>query len=153
MDFVKNIATVVGCILTCASLFTLICKPIRKSFVKFVQSHAGLSETDRELAEIKSMLQQKIDDDKTRDKEIKDALAITMEFTEKQCRNIIKNIFYHYKDEKTLPLYEKKTLLDIEELYIDRMHKNHWGQTLINEMKTWATDCSGDEMSVLEEET
>lgn len=148
LELVKNVAAIVGCISACIGLITLICKPLRKRLVGFVQRHAGSSE----ISEIKTMLQQKIDDDKVRDDEIKEALAITTEFTEKQCRNIIKNIFYHYKENKTLPLYERKTLMDIEELYIDRMHKNHWGQTLINEMKKWDTDCSGDDFEAGEEE-
>lgn len=148
LELVKDIAAVVGCVSAVAGLITAICKPLRKRLVNFIKRQAGSSE----ITEIKTMLEQKIAEDKERDSEIKEALAITTEFTEKQCRNIIKNIFYHYKDTKTLPLYERKTLMDIEELYIDRMHKNHWGQTLINEMKKWNTDCSGDDFEAGEEE-
>lgn len=79
-------------------------------------------------------------------------MDITFDFAEKQCRNLIKNIFYKYKEARTLPLYEKKTLLYIEDLYINRMHKNHWGQTLLNEMKTWKVDYSGEDMDTLEDE-
>lgn len=141
VELAKNISAVVGCCTACIGFVALICKPLRKGVVDFVRAKAGSSETDQKLATITGMLE-----------DIQDALDITTDFTERQCRNIIKNIYYHYKDSRTLPLYEKKTLLDIEELYINRMHKNHWGQTLLTEMKSWGTDCTDDEIEALEEE-
>ena len=141
VQLAKDISAVVGCCTACIGFVALVCRPLRKAVVDFIRSKAGKSETDKQLATIQGMLV-----------DIQDTLGITIDFTERQCRNIIKNIYYHYKDTRTLPLYEKKTLLDIEELYINRMHKNHWGQTLLSEMKTWGTDCSDDEIETLEED-
>jgi len=152
VELAKNVSAVLGCITACIGFIALICKPLRKIVVDFIRSKAGKSDTDKQLTEIRNMLQKHMEDDVLLKQKIQDALAITTDFTERQCRNIIKNIYYRYKGDRTLPLYEKKTLLDIEELYVKRMHKNHWGQTLLNEMKTWGTDCSDDEIEAMEEE-
>ena len=32
--------------------------------------------------------------------------------------------------------------MDIEDLYINKLHKNHWGKTLLEEMATWDVDPS-----------
>lgn len=33
-----------------------------------------------------------------------------------------------------------------QEMYIDRLHKNHWGKTLIDEMNTWRVDATATEI-------
>ena len=151
IEGVKNVAAVVGCVLSCTSLLALIIKPVRKGVIDFIRNKAGRTETETQLSEILEMLQKHIEEDKLFRDKMECAMEITTDFTERQCRNIIKNIFYKYKDEKVLPLYEKKTLKDMEELYIKRMRKNHWGQLLIDEMNTWQVDCSSDEMDEIED--
>lgn len=152
IETAKNIAAVVGCVLSAITLSGIIFKPIRKQIVNYIKTQSGKSELEQKLENIQEMLQQHIDDDKVFKQRMDDSMAITLDFTEKQCRNLIKEKFYKYRDTRTLPLYEKKTLLDIEDLYIKRMHKNHWGQTLINEMKKWNIDYSGEDMDALEED-
>ncbi|MPM04291.1 hypothetical protein SDC9_50567 [bioreactor metagenome] len=152
IETVKNIAAIIGCILSVLTLLGIIAKPLRVSLIGYIKSQAGKSETDRQLIEIHTMLQHHIDDDKVFKQRMEDSMSITLDFTEKQCRNLIKDKFYKYRSERKLPLYEKKTLLDIEDLYINRMHKNHWCQTLINEMNAWPIDYSGEDMDALEEE-
>jgi hypothetical protein len=152
IETVKNIAAVVGCVLSAITLSGIIFKPIRKQVVSYIRAQSGKSELEQKLEDIQEMLQQHIDDDKVFKQRMEESMDISLDFTEKQCRNLIKEKFYKYRDCRTLPLYEKKTLLDIEDLYIMRMHKNHWGQTLIAEMKTWPIDYSGEDMGVSEEE-
>lgn len=142
METIKNIATVVGCIMSCAALVTLLCKPIREKFTDFVQRTSKQSEMETQLAEIKELLNERSRNAKEFQERVEQTLAITTDFTESQCRTTLKEIFYKYKDTRVLPLYEKKTLLDVEELYLERMHKNHWGKTLIDEMNTWEVDVS-----------
>lgn len=150
IEIVKNIATVVGCVISSITLISIIFKPLRTAITSFVKDKAGKPETDRQLAEIHNMLQHHIEDDKAFKNRMEESMAITFDFTEKQCRKEIKNIYYKYRDTKKLPIWEKKSLMDIEDLYINRMQKNHWGQTLINEMKKWDIDCSGEEIDILE---
>ena len=74
----------------------------------------------------------------------KDSVAATndimMEFTRTQCRTIIKNIFYKYNETKILPLYEKKTLMCVEDLYINKTKGNSFARLLLDEMATWTVD-------------
>jgi len=65
---------------------------------------------------------------------------INIEFTKAQCRNIIKTIFYTYYDTKVLPLYEKKTLMSVSDLYVGRMNCNSYASLLLDEMSKWEVD-------------
>lgn len=151
IEGVKDVAAVVGLILSSSSLLALIIKPVRTAIINFIRNKAGKTETEQQLSEIREMLQKHIEDDQRFRDKMEVAMEITTDFTERQCRNIIKNIFYKYKDGKVLPLYEKKTLKDMEDLYIRRMHKNHWGQLLIDEMNSWEVDCSSDDIEEIED--
>lgn len=151
VEIAKDISAVVGCISGSIALLTLFCKPLRKWLVAFVQRFSNKDEVERNLQEIKAMMEAQTAENRVFQKRIEDSLDITIDFTEKQCRNIIKNIFYKYKDTKVLPLHEKKTLLDMDELYLGRMRKNHWGKTLLGEMSTWDVDTSSD-MQYFDEE-
>ncbi|MDR3150003.1 MAG: hypothetical protein LBT88_08370 [Oscillospiraceae bacterium] len=62
---------------------------------------------------------------------------ITTEFIKAQCRDIVKNIFYRYNDTKILPLYEKKTLMNISELYVGKLGGNSYAGLLLDEMDAW----------------
>ena len=146
IEVVKNIAAVVGCVLSCVSLATLCVKPIRQKFTAFVKRTSNQDEVETQLAEIKQILVDHIASDTDYHTRVEASLAVSETFTETQCRNILKQIFYRHRVDKVLPLYEKKTLMDIEELYIVKMKKNHWGKTLIEEMNTWAVDSSDTDM-------
>ena len=67
-------------------------------------------------------------------------MDIDTEFVRTQCRNIVKNMFYKYCEEEKLPLYEFKTLIKIEELYVGKCKGNSFAQELIARMKTWEID-------------
>lgn len=142
MEMVKNVAAIVGCITASLGLLTTICKPIRKRMVDFIRKTSHQDETTRQYEEIRALIEDS--NKRTQDfmESVNEKLDISMDFTEKRCRSDLKNIFYKYRDMRVLPLYEKKTLMDLEELYIDRLHKNHWGKALIEEMKTWDVDSS-----------
>ena len=142
MKIVKNIATVIGCITGCIGLLTVLCRPLRKFLIEWVQRTSGKSKVESQLNEIKKILEQQAEDQKAFQDKVEASINITLEFTEKQCRSDIKEIFYAYRDSKKLPLYEKKSLMDIEDLYINKLHKNHWGKTLLEEMATWDVDPS-----------
>lgn len=78
------------------------------------------------------------------DKEFKKAVSATndimAEFMRTQCRTIIKNIFYKYDDTKVLPLYEKKTLMSVEDLYVNKLHGNSFAMLMLDEMSHWTID-------------
>lgn len=140
MEAVKNIAAVLGVILSAASVITLLSKTVRQFILSLFRRYGKTDEVSEDIGEIKRLLEQHIEEDKV----FKDSVATTndimMEFTRTQCRTIIKNIFYKYNETKILPLYEKKTLMCVEDLYINKTHGNSFAKLLLDEMSTWTVD-------------
>ena len=140
MEVLKDIAAVIGVILSASSLVALVSKTARSWLVKIFGKYGKSKEVYNSINEIKEMLERHINDEK----EFKDGVAqmneINIEFTKTQCRNIIKTIFYKYKDSKELPLYEKKTLMSVEDLYINKLHGNSFASLLLDEMSDWEID-------------
>lgn len=140
MDIVRDAAAVIGVILSAASLVTLLSKTVRRFIANLFHKYGNADEVEAKIDELKSMLEQHIRDESQMHAEIAASTAINMEFTRTQCRNLIKTMFYKYKDTKILPLYEKKTLLSIKELYVDRLKGNSFAALLIEEMNGWEID-------------
>lgn len=140
MEVVKNIAAVLGAVLSAASVITLVSKTARRAIAGFFRRYGRSDEVSDSIAEIKKLLEQHINEDK----EFKENVAVTndimTEFARTQCRTIIKNIFYKYNDTKVLPLYEKKTLMCVEDLYINRLHGNSFAKLMLDEMSNWKID-------------
>jgi|GEM_PF-2417337 len=142
METIRNVASVFGCVISGITLAGILIKPLRKRVQSYIKGVSNECETAQQLEEIKAMIAEQNRANEEFQTRIQENMDITIEFTEKQCRNILKVMFYKYRDTKVLPLYEKKTLLDLEDLYINKLHKNHWGKTLIDEMDTWEVDSS-----------
>ncbi len=136
----KNIAAVVGCLTAVIGFAIMIVKPIRRRLIAFIESNSNRSEMEKQLNEIRMMIAANERDAKEFRKEMTESLDITLDGTIRSLRKDIKNIYYKYKDKRVLPLYERKAVLDIQELYVSRLHQNHWGESLIAEMLKWGTD-------------
>ena len=143
MEVVKDIAAVLGVILSAASILALVSKTARASIAKVFRKYGEADKVEANtdmIAEIKTLLEKHIEEDKGFKESIVENNEINLEFTRTQCRNIIKNIFYRYNDTKVLPLYEKKTLMSIEELYVKRLQGNSFASLLLDEMREWDVD-------------
>jgi len=143
MEVVKDIAAVLGVILSAASILALVSKTARASIAKVFRKYGEADKVEANtdmIAEIKTLLEKHIEEDKGFKESIVENNEINLEFTRTQCRNIIKNIFYRYNDTRVLPLYEKKTLMSIEELYVKRLHGNSFASLLLDEMREWDVD-------------
>lgn len=144
MEVIKNIAAVMGVILSAANILMLVSKPVRTTvsmFFKRLFNKYGETDTVKtEVSDIKDMLEKHIKDEKAFKDGVIQMNEINIEFTKTQCRNIIKNIFYKYNDKKVLPLYEKKTLMSVEDLYINKLEGNSFAALLLKEMATWEID-------------
>ena len=140
MEVVKNIAAVLGVILSATSVLALVSKTVRSAIARLFHKYGNTDEINESITEIKSLLERHIAEEKEFKENITEMNDITMEFTRTQCRNIIKNIFYKYNDTKVLPLYEKKTLKYVEELYIKKLEGNSFASLLLDEMSEWEVD-------------
>ena len=132
METVKNIAAILGAILSLAAVITLCCKPIKLYIANALKKYQ--SEQDDKLKQntLKATL-----------KRIENKLDATVAYTTEACRGEIKNMFYRYMENKTLPYYEKMHMLQIEDIYVNKLQKNHYTKGLIEEMKTWSVDYTG----------
>lgn len=138
METIKNIAAILGAILSLSAVVTLCCKPIKASLAGYLERYKkewAEDEREQELQETLTRLE-------TTMKDIKVANDITVDYTREQIRGTIKEMFYEYYEEKVLPLYEHKWLLKLEDLYINRLHGNSFASELIAEMKKWPVDYS-----------
>ena len=140
MEIIKDIAAIIGVILSAASLLALLSKTIRGAIVKLFKKYSNDDDVKKSIAEIKTMLEEHIEEEKEAKEKVVQANEISMEFIKTQCRNIIKSIFYKYNDVKVLPLYEKKTLMNVEDLYVKRLNGNSFAALLIEEMSHWDVD-------------
>ena len=152
MQWVTNIATVLGLITSAVAVIALISKNARECIKKIVRKYSHADESSEDIKEIKEMLIKHIQEDSKFREETRQSNAIALEFTKTSCRNLIKNIFYKYKETEVLPLYEKKTLMNIEELYIDKLHCNSFAKYLLGEMRDWEVDYDSTHAEEVEEE-
>lgn len=145
METIKNISSLIGLILSCITLLTL-CSKTGKNFLasifkKYsVEQNEDIKELQKSISELNEKFAEHLNDFEIFNEQLKATNEVTLEFTRQQCRNIIKNIFYHYYDEKVLPLYELKTLKAVKNIYIDQLHGNSYAAELIKEMEKWEID-------------
>lgn len=134
VEIVKNIAAIIGCVLSVISLLTICTKGgrdlVRKVFQKNTKDLYKVNE--RQTADIE---------------EIQKSLQIVLqkmeageEFTRQQCRNIIKNIYYKYQKDKKIPLYERKTADTTYEMYTQKYNGNSYAALLYREICKWEID-------------
>lgn len=132
METVKNIAAILGAILSLAAVITLCCKPIKLYIANALKKYQSEQDDKIKQNTLKATL-----------KRIENKLDATVAYTTEACRGEIKNMFYKYIDNKTLPYYEKMHMLQIEDIYVNKLQKNHYTKGLIEEMKTWSVDYTG----------
>lgn len=56
IELFKSISAVVGCILTCISLVTLLCKPVRNKFIGWIRKNTNISEAEKSINELRNNL-------------------------------------------------------------------------------------------------
>ena len=132
METIKNIAAILGAILSLAAVITLCCKPIKLYIASALKKYQNEQDDKIKQNTIKATL-----------KRIEDKLDATVAYTTEACRGEIKNMFYKYIGNKTLPYYEKMHMIQIEDIYVNKLQKNHYTKGLIEEMKTWSVDYTG----------
>lgn len=134
MEIIKNIAALLG-LITSISTVIAICSKSARVFIAGIFKKYGSEDDMKEINEKLDRITEKLEN-------IEQSNNITVDFTREQCRGLIKDMFYRYYDDRTLPLYEYKWLLKLENLYVNRLHGNSFVAGLIKEMKTWTIDYS-----------
>lgn len=147
MNLVKDIASILGLFISFITVFGIIIKPIRKKIVGFIKKSSEQDETTKAVRDLSELLNEHIKNDKNYREEMSRMInnasndaTVNKSFLVLYARNLVRSMFYKYLPEKKLPLYERKTLIAIEDLYIVKLHENSDTKLLIDTMKTWDTD-------------
>lgn len=104
------------------------------------KEYNDIKQNSKELCEIKSLFVDHINKDNEYKDNMKSLSDISINFIREQCRRDIKELYYKYYKEEKLPIFEKKFLLNIEDIYVHQMHCNTWAKKLIDEMNSWEVD-------------
>lgn len=134
METIKNIAAIIGCVLSLITLISLCSKGGRAAIKSFFKQNTKelQDENERQAKDIK---------------EVKNLVGeMSVQLTnfglvlEQQCRDTIKNIYYKYYKERKLPLYERKTVDLTYKLYKDIWDGNTYIKLIYNEITKWEID-------------
>ena len=144
MDFfevVKNIGSLLGLFLTCASAIGVVAKFQNKYYKRLFDEHSEeIRKNDEkqteEIAEIKNTLNNlatKVDGLEKRS-------DVDENFNAEICRSAIKDIYYKYNKTQKIPLYERKMADSLYKIYSEQFHRNSYGQLLYQEICKWEID-------------
>lgn len=129
MEIVKNIGAIVGLVLSCITLITLCCKPIRKRLMEWIRHTSKTDETTQLMQEFKSLLQSHISLDEKKQAKI----DLISEAILDLLRDDITRIYFQYIGKKELPAYEKQNLVTLFEQY-KKMGGNAYIHNVYNEL-------------------
>lgn len=134
MEIIKDIAAIIGCILSFISLVTVCTKGGRAAVKRFFNNNT------KEIVEENAKQTNDIHDIKESLAQLATNFGSVQEVLEQQCRNTIKNIYYKYQHDKKIPLYERKTVDKTWDIYHNKFHQNSYVGLLYNEICKWEID-------------
>jgi len=142
MEIIKNIAAIIGCILSVASFITLCTKGGRKFIGKVIKMNTKeLEEMNRQQNNTINDIKESLDNLSNKIESLCNQVGILEGISSQQCRDVIKNIYYKYHVTKKIPLYERKT---IDKTYANYQRcsdgKNTYATLLYNEICKWEID-------------
>ena len=110
MEIVKDIAAIIGCLLSIISLVTICTKKGRMIIRNFVLKNTEdiQKENQRQADDIEA-IKDMIEELSVRFDEFGERFDSVEENARQQCRNTIKHIYYRYQSSQKIPLYERKT--------------------------------------------
>ena len=145
MEIIKDIAAVIGCIVSIITLLTLTTKGGRNFIIKLFKKHT------KELVETNAKQNEAIEKIDNSLNTVLEKLDVLEEVSKQECRNVIKNIYYKYQATKKIPLYERKTADKTYELYHNVLKGNSYIVLLYQEIIKWEI-VSVVERDIIEEE-
>ena len=134
METIKNIAAIIGCILSTISLITLCTKGGRAFIHGFFKRNTKeiQDENERQTSDIQQIK-------KTLDLMLSKFAGLE-EVSMQQCRDTIKTIYSKYHKDKRIPLYERKTADRTYQIYTTIFHGNSYASLLYKEICKWEID-------------
>lgn len=139
MEIVKNIGAIVGMALSCLTLITLLCKPLRKKISGWIRQVSQAEEywdaierNQMAIDEIRAGMQQIMATEESKQ-------ALLAKFQKSQIsilRDDITRLYFKYLEEKQVPFYARKDMVQLYETYTD-MGGNSYVKTIYDEFMEW----------------
>lgn len=134
MEVIKDIAAIIGLVLSIISLIT-ICSKGGRRFIRSI-----FQKNTKDILDENKRQSQDIEDIKRNVEELLKKSKGHDEVSRQQCRDTLKNIYYKYQKDKKIPLYERKTADRTYEIYTKILDGNSYAQLLYNEICKWEID-------------
>lgn len=134
MEVIKDLAAILGFILSIITLMTVCSKGGRAAIKKFFQKNT------QDIVEENVQQHNDIETIKTDLASLLSKINAMEEVSIQQCRNTIKEIYYKYQKKKKIPLYERKTADATHKIYVEKFHENSYEKLLYNEIIKWEID-------------
>lgn len=134
MEVLKDVAAIIGLVLSVITLLTLCTKGGRAAIKSIFK---------RETKDIKDENEQQSKDIAQIKKDVETILqkmGPIEEVSKQQCRNVLKDIYYKYYTVKKVPLYVRKTADKTYNLYVKQLHGNSYATLLYNLICQWEVD-------------
>lgn len=129
MEIIKNIGAIIGLVLSCITLITLCCKPIRKQLIGWIKHTSKTDETTQLMQEFKTLLQSHIALDEKKQAQ----MDLISEAILDLLRDDITRIYFRYIGKGELPAYEKQNLVTLFERYT-KMGGNSYIHNIYDEL-------------------
>ncbi len=139
MEIVKNIGAVVGLVLSCLTLVTLLCKPLRKKIAGWIRQvsqaeeyREAIKQNQLAIDEIRAGMQQMMATEESKQ-------ALFLKFQKSQLsifRDDITRMYFKYLEDKQVPFYARKDMVQLYETYTD-MGGNSYVKTIYDELMSW----------------
>ena len=139
MEIIKNIGAIVGMALSCLTLITLLCKPLRKKISGWIRQVSQAEEywdaierNQMAIDEIRAGMQQMMATEESKQ-------ALLAKFQESQLsilRDDITRLYFKYLENKQVPFYARKDMVQLYETYTD-MGGNSYVKTIYDEFMEW----------------
>ena len=132
MGIITNIGAVIGVVLSCITLITLLCKPLRNKIAGWIRKTSHMEETRAAVDEVRAMMQQLMAAEESKQ-------AMLQLFKESQLsllRDSITDLYFKYLPKKEVPTYERKDMVKLFESY-RKLGGNSYVQTIYEEFMEW----------------
>ncbi len=132
MEIITNIGAIIGVVLSCITLVTLLCKPLRKKIAGWIRKTSHMEETRAAVDEVRAMMQQLMATEESKQ-------AMLQLFKESQLsllRDSITDLYFKYLPKKEVPTYERKDMVNLFESY-RKLGGNSYVQTIYEEFMDW----------------
>ena len=132
MEIITNIGAIIGVVLSCITLVTLLCKPLRKKIAGWIRKTSHMEETRAAVDEVRAMMQQLMATEESKQ-------AMLQLFKESQLsllRDSITDLYFKYLPEKRVPVYERKDMIKLFESY-EKLGGNSYVKTIYEEFIDW----------------